>query len=156
MVSSRTTRALVKARKQSSILLRYLTSHCLEIPIIKQYWKKADRPILWLMQGQNWSIHAMGCHSSRRLSFCELFASGLHPGFWPVMHVTTGVDVARDDLKCQGMCLSSMQILSHLTRRPEHTCILVSVESQVSKNTEKWLFGGRSSLEVAWGHMGGS
>jgi hypothetical protein len=36
----------------------------------------------------------MGCHSSMRLSFCELFALGLHPGSWPVVHVTTGVDVA--------------------------------------------------------------
>jgi hypothetical protein len=24
----------------------------------------------------------------------KLFASGLHPGFWPVMCITTGVDVA--------------------------------------------------------------
>jgi hypothetical protein len=24
----------------------------------------------------------------------KLFASGLHPGFWPVMSVTNGVDVA--------------------------------------------------------------
>ena len=46
------------------------------------------------LQGQNWSICAMGCHSSRRLSFHELFASGLHPGFWSVMRVTTGVGVA--------------------------------------------------------------
>jgi hypothetical protein len=38
-------RALVKARKQSSILLRYLESHCLEAPIIKHYWKKAHRSI---------------------------------------------------------------------------------------------------------------
>ena len=37
----------------------------------------------------------MGCHSSRRLSFHELFASGLHPGFWPVMSVTTAVDIAK-------------------------------------------------------------
>jgi hypothetical protein len=44
----------------------------------------------------------MGCHSSRRLSFCELLTSGLHPGFWLVMHVTTGVDVARKD-KCYGL-----------------------------------------------------
>jgi hypothetical protein len=35
----------VKARKQSSILLRYLASHCLEVPIIKQYLKKAYRSI---------------------------------------------------------------------------------------------------------------
>ena len=38
-------RALVKARKQSLIMLRYLASHCLEAPIIEQYWKKAHRSI---------------------------------------------------------------------------------------------------------------
>jgi hypothetical protein len=27
----------------------------------------------------------------------KLFTSGLHPGFWPAMHVTTGVDVAIGD-----------------------------------------------------------
>ena len=73
-------RALVKARKQSSILLRYLASHCLETPIIKQYWGKAHRSIH--QQGQVWRIRYTGCHGSRRLSCHELFASGLRPGFW--------------------------------------------------------------------------
>jgi hypothetical protein len=57
-------------------------NHFLEAPIIKQYWGKAHRSIHQLKQGQIWSICHTGCHGSRRLSFCELFASGLCPCFW--------------------------------------------------------------------------
>jgi hypothetical protein len=75
-------RVLVKARKQSSILLRCLGSHCLETPIIKQYWRKVHRSVHRLKQGHYWNIHYTECHGSRRLSFHQLSTSGLRSGFW--------------------------------------------------------------------------
>jgi hypothetical protein len=48
------------------------------------------------LQGQDRSILYTGCYGSRRLSFHELFALGLCPGFWPV---TTGVDVVFNELE---------------------------------------------------------
>ena len=53
-----------------------MTNHSLEAHIIKQNWKKAHRSIHRLMQGQVWSIRAMGSQCSRRLIFCETFWLG--------------------------------------------------------------------------------
>ena len=79
-------RALVKAWTQSSILLRFWANHFLEVPIIKQYWKKAHRYIHQLIQGQVWTICAMRMPKFQEAKFLwNSLPCGCIQAFRPVM-----------------------------------------------------------------------